>query len=573
MALSSNLNRKVFTANAAQTAFTFGEVLYFDQNHLEFYVDGVKRTLGSQYTVSPTTNTPNGTPGGTITSLTPMVGGENIVVLRNVPLVQSIDYQENEKFPANTHEMGLDWLTMISQQFEEKFSRSIMLPRFSLKSGIEFPDLIAANASRGISIRADLTGLETFDRSATPYSSVLTTKGDLATYAGGAQARLPVGQNGQVLITDSAQPTGLGWGTVIGDEGQNIIANPLMDISQRNPSAVSKDISSGCMTDRWSLEVQGGHFANFAQWAQANSAPSLAESGINIEKSLYVRCATAELVNINDVISIAQAVEVPTWRLVHARDFTISFWFKSSLTGTYSFYVRSVGLDRSYVTNFSVVNAGVWERKTITVPANPTTGTWNIGTGSMQFGAFSASVGIGLAVGSNYQTSAGAWQNGQFYGTAGQVNLFATPGNECYLTGVQVDLGSSASDLRPRIAEDELRRCQRHYQKSFDYNLAPGMWSMSGEHVWAALKAGAVTQNIPCSVRFPVQFASGNLSLVFRTPGFAGDQVRDTTAAANCTGLTLLTISDTGFMFSFTGNAATAIGNLMSVHWEASTGS
>lgn len=128
MALSSNLNRKVFVASAGQTAFAFGDVLYFDQSHLEVYVDGVLRTLSTHYTVSPTTNTPNGTPGGTVTFLTPMVGDEQVVILRVVPIVQSIDYQENEKFPADTHERGLDYLTMIGQQMDEKIGRQITLP-------------------------------------------------------------------------------------------------------------------------------------------------------------------------------------------------------------------------------------------------------------------------------------------------------------------------------------------------------------------------------------------------------------------------------------------------------------
>ena len=128
MALSSSLNKKVFTASAAQTAFAFGDVLYFDQTHLEVYVDCVLKTLSTHYTVSPTTNTPNGTPGGTVTFLTPMVGGEQVIILRVVPLVQSIDYQENEKFPANTHEKGLDYLTMAVQQHYEKLGRQLTLP-------------------------------------------------------------------------------------------------------------------------------------------------------------------------------------------------------------------------------------------------------------------------------------------------------------------------------------------------------------------------------------------------------------------------------------------------------------
>jgi hypothetical protein len=127
MALSTDLNRKVFTASAAQTAFAFGDVLYFNQTHLKVYVEGVLKTLSTDYTVSPTTNVPNGTPGGTVTFITPMVGGEQVIILREVPLTQDVDYQENEKFPANTHEQALDKLTMITQQLKEKFARQLTL--------------------------------------------------------------------------------------------------------------------------------------------------------------------------------------------------------------------------------------------------------------------------------------------------------------------------------------------------------------------------------------------------------------------------------------------------------------
>lgn len=128
MALSSSLNYKEFTASAAQTVFAFGEVLYFSETHLQVYVDGVLKTLGVDYTCWPQINTSNGTPGGTITFVDEMVGGETVLIKRVVPIVQSIDYQENEKFPADTHEKGLDWLTMVAHQHDEEHSRMIKLP-------------------------------------------------------------------------------------------------------------------------------------------------------------------------------------------------------------------------------------------------------------------------------------------------------------------------------------------------------------------------------------------------------------------------------------------------------------
>jgi hypothetical protein len=128
MALESNLNRKVFTASASQSAFAFGDVLYFDQEHLKVYQNGELLTLGVDYTVNPTTNTPNGTPGGTVTLTEAADEDDQIIILREVPLIQEIDYEEFGKFPANTHEQGLDYLTMITQQHAEKFGRQFTIP-------------------------------------------------------------------------------------------------------------------------------------------------------------------------------------------------------------------------------------------------------------------------------------------------------------------------------------------------------------------------------------------------------------------------------------------------------------
>lgn len=146
MALSSSINYKSYVAAVDQTVFPFTEILYFNESHLEVWVDGVKKTLGSDYTCWPQVNTSNGDPGGTITFLAGMVGGEVVLIKRVVPLTQTTDYQENEKFPAETHEQGLDHVTMICQQLNEESNRSVKLPVG--ETGTSASTLIPALSSR-----------------------------------------------------------------------------------------------------------------------------------------------------------------------------------------------------------------------------------------------------------------------------------------------------------------------------------------------------------------------------------------------------------------------------------------
>jgi len=138
-----------------------------------------------------------------------------------------------------------------------------------------------------------------------------------------------------------------------------------------------------------------------------------------------------------------------------ASSVTISFQVRSSVTGTYALRLRNQAGNRSYVATYTISAANTWEQKTITI-AGDTSGTW----------AKDNTIGIlltfDLGSGSNYNTTAGAWQAGDFTRTSGCVNFIATSGATFYITGVQLEAGTTASPFEYRQYGTELQLCQRY---------------------------------------------------------------------------------------------------------------
>ena len=155
----------------------------------------------------------------------------------------------------------------------------------------------------------------------------------------------------------------------------------------------------------------------------------------------------------------------------NAKQFTISFWVRSSVTGTYG--LSLLGYDgsstfRSYIREYTIDSANTWEHKTLTIQGDTSTAiTWGTTNDAGLFVSWALGFGSGLT------TTADTWTTGLYRSTSNQTNLFATSGATFYLTGVQVEVGSVATPFEHRSFGDELARCQRYYVKTFDYSTAP----------------------------------------------------------------------------------------------------
>jgi hypothetical protein len=233
---------------------------------------------------------------------------------------------------------------------------------------------------------------------------------------------------------------------------RNKIINGAMVINQR---AFSATVTTNQYTlDRWQAisPTDSGKF----------SVSQSATTATGFSYSLLATSLTAYTVLTNDRFSLAQAIEGYNtadlgWGTANAQTVTLSFWVRSSLTGTFGGALQNSNGDRSYPFTFTISSANTFEYKTITV-AGPTSGTWFTTNGVGMY------VYFGLGVGATYSGTAGAWANADYRSATGATSLVSTNGATLYITGVQLEAGTTASPFEYRQYGTEFLLCQRYYQ-------------------------------------------------------------------------------------------------------------
>jgi len=255
-------------------------------------------------------------------------------------------------------------------------------------------------------------------------------------------------------LTGSISEANGGTGTTTGYYGfKNRIINGGQVINQRNATVTT---ASTYVTDRW--QVDNLTTSGAVSFAQNSTAPA------GFTNSLKITVTTADAaVAASDIVEFRQWIEGYntadfSFGSASAGTFTVSFWVNSSVTGTYGVSFRNSASDRVYVSTYTISAANTWEQKTITV-AGDTTGTWLTDNGR--------GLGITFCVmgGSNFQGTAGAWGATNNRTTSAQANLLATISNTFYITGVQLEKGSTATSFDYRPYGTELALCQRYFQK------------------------------------------------------------------------------------------------------------
>jgi len=237
---------------------------------------------------------------------------------------------------------------------------------------------------------------------------------------------------------------------------RNRIINGAMVFDQRNAGAsVSVDGAEIYTLDRWKcIDGSDGVFS-----VQRDSS---APAGFN--NSLKVTVTTADAsIGATQYAMVRQVIEGFNFAdfgfgTASAKTVTISFWVRSSLTGTFGgcLWNSNGGSPRCYPFTYSISSANTWEQKSVTIVGDQS-GTW-IGATS---GA-SASVDFTLAMGSTYSGPAGAWTGSLYLGATGATQVMSTNGATFYITGVQLEAGSTASPFEYRSYTTELQLCQRY---------------------------------------------------------------------------------------------------------------
>ena len=239
---------------------------------------------------------------------------------------------------------------------------------------------------------------------------------------------------------------------------RNIILNGSMQLDQRNSGSSYAQINSEYNLDRFrGNSYDGGAATGKFTVIQSSTAPD------DFSHSLLVTSSAATSDAANNIFNIEQLIEgFNTAHLNYgsssAQTITLSFYVRSSLTGTFGGALKNSARDRNYPFTYTINSANTFERKTITISGD-TTGTWIGSTNGIGLW-----VSFGLGVGSNYSGSAGAWGAGDYFSATGATSVVGTNGATWYITGLQMEIGSQATPFEHRSFGEELALCQRYFQ-------------------------------------------------------------------------------------------------------------
>jgi len=239
---------------------------------------------------------------------------------------------------------------------------------------------------------------------------------------------------------------------------RNIIINGDMSIAQRGTSTASITGDGYHTIDRFKTSISG-----LGTWTQSQSTD--VPTGQGFSTSLKMDCTTADASPASsDVLIINQRIEGQNLQYLKkgtssAESTTLSFWVKSNKTGTYIAELRDFDNTRSICKAYTISSASTWEKKTLTFDGD-TTGTLGNDNGASFY------LQLFLGAGSNYTSGTlnTSWNSRTTANLAvGQVNLADSTSNEWYITGVQLEAGTSASDFEFLPVDVNLRRCLRYY--------------------------------------------------------------------------------------------------------------
>lgn len=241
---------------------------------------------------------------------------------------------------------------------------------------------------------------------------------------------------------------------------KNRIINGAMSISQGAAGAtITPAVTSAYATnypvDRFQVIVGAASKLTTAQ-------SSVAATGFNF--STLITSSSAYTVGAGEVFVIRQNIEGFNtadlgWGAAGAAAVTLSFWVRSSLTGTFGGSLQNSASTRSYPFTYTIAAANTWELKSVTI-AGDTTGTWIGATNGIGL-----RVNFGLGVGSTYSGTAGAWAGSDYDSATGATSVVGTNGATFYITGVQLEKGSTATSFDYLDYGRSLMQCQRYYFK------------------------------------------------------------------------------------------------------------
>ena len=269
---------------------------------------------------------------------------------------------------------------------------------------------------------------------------------------------------------------------------RNKIINGSMVIDQRNAGAAVTVNAVGAFLPVDRFFGTGQNTDGVFTLQQSATAPA------NFAKSVVATVTTADAsIGATQYYLFNQYIEGHNtadlgWGTASAKPITLSFWTRSSLTGTFGGVISNSGQNRSYPFTYAISAADTWEYKTVTI-AGDTSGTWLTTNG------IGIRLHFDLGVGSAYRGTAGAWAGTLYLGATGATDVISTLNATWYITGVQLEAGDTATPFEHRSYGQELALCQRYYHSFTNQYLIAATGGYAG---WRYMQ----------HTKFPVQMRS-----------------------------------------------------------------
>ena len=247
---------------------------------------------------------------------------------------------------------------------------------------------------------------------------------------------------------------------------RNRIINGACVIDQRNAGASVTPTATAYGIDRWVLAISQASKLAMQQNAGSVTPPA---GYINY---LGLTSQSAYSITSTDYFILVQVIEGfnvadLAWGTASAATVTLSFWVRSSLTGTFGGSLENSAETRAYPFTYTISSANTWEQKTITIVGD-TTGTWLTNNGA------GIKINFGLGVGSTKSGTAGSWSANQYLSATGATSVVGINGATFYITGVQLEKGSTATSFDYRPYGTEFQLCQRYYVKGMSTGATSG---------------------------------------------------------------------------------------------------
>jgi len=273
---------------------------------------------------------------------------------------------------------------------------------------------------------------------------------------------------------------------------RNRIINGGMVIDQRNAGA---SVSTASASEIYSVDRFSGVYSTTLKFTIQQNQGSITPP-VGFTNYLGATSSAATSLGASDYYLLAQYIEGYNiadlaWGTSNAKTITLSFWVRSSLTGTFGGVLSNANQSRSYAYTYTISAANTWQQISVTIVGD-TSGTWNT-TNSHGIRLYWS-----LGVGSTYSGTAGAWAGSTLLSATGATSVVGTNGATFYITGVQLEAGTTASPFEYRQYTTELQLCQRYY-----YLYLTGANSTNGISSSVCTGAGILSNYMQGNIVFP----------------------------------------------------------------------